>query len=67
MSQAAIEQDVKEGEVEHSQVIQRTFKTLDALADFIKTFGIVHGGFAPGFVEGLGHVFILEYPFREQE
>lgn len=61
MSQAAIEQDVLEGEVEHPQVVQRFFKTLDGLADYIKVFKVVRGQWGYGTAPGIGECYILEY------
>jgi len=61
VSQAAIEQDVLEGEVEHPQVCQRYFKTLDGLADYIKVFKVVRGQWGHGTVPDVGECYILEY------
>lgn len=45
---------------------RRTFKTLEALADFIVTFKIVRGGFAYGDYPEVGTCYLLEYPTRQE-
>ena len=67
MEETVNQQEGLVGEVFPPDVTQRFFKTIDGLADYIKTFEIIQGGFGPGFVEGIGQCYILEYPGKEQE
>jgi hypothetical protein len=55
------------GSVIPPQITQRTFRTLDGLADYIKTFEITRGGFALMDVPEVGQRYVLEYPTRVQE
>jgi hypothetical protein len=55
-----------EGEVFHPQVTQRYFVTLEAMADFIRTFAITNGAFAHGNYANVGPSYLLEYPRLEQ-
>lgn len=66
MSEVANEQEGLVGEVFHPQLNQRFFKTLDGLADYIRTFEITQGGFAFGEFPGVGQCYLLEYPMRVQ-
>lgn len=62
------EQDGLLGEVMPPEpLVRRSFKTLDALTDFIRTFKITHGGFAHGDFPEFGQCYLLEYPARSQE
>jgi hypothetical protein len=67
MEEVVNQQEGLEGEVIPPQVTQRFFKTIDGLADYIKTFEIIQGGFGVGFVDGVGQCHILEYPTRVQD
>lgn len=67
MTEVANEQEGLVGEVIPPQVTHRFFKTIDGLADYIKTFEITQGGFAPAFVQDVGQCYLLEYPTRVQE
>ena len=55
------------GEVFPPQITQRFFTTLDGLADYIKTFEVVQGGFALVQVPNVGMRYLLEYQTRVQE
>lgn len=60
------EQVALEGEVQHPNLNQRYFMTLDGLADYIRMFKITHGAFAYGEVKDVGFCYYLEYPARDQ-
>lgn len=63
-----VEQEVLVGEVmQPEQLTRRSFKTIEALADYIRTFKITHGGFAFGDYPEVGKCYLLEYPTRAQE
>lgn len=68
MVDVASEQEVLVGEiVQPEQLTRRSFATLDALADYIKTFQITNGGFAFGNFVEYGQCYLLEYPARSQD
>jgi phosphoribosylformylglycinamidine (FGAM) synthase-like amidotransferase family enzyme len=64
----ASEQDVLVGQILPPQEItQRTFKTIEALTDYIRIFNITRGGFAYGDYPEVGLCYLLEYPTRVQD
>lgn len=57
-----LNEQILEGEVDRPLIIQRYFKTLQALTDFVLLFNLTNGGFAHGDYPGVGRCYLLEYP-----